>query len=183
MEVESSELDRLLRAVAEGDRVAFAALYRAAAPKLFALVLRICRDRALAERVLQDVFVAIWREAEDYDPAEGRAAIWLAVLARRRAMEAVGDRKTPRPPPATPGAAGEGVDMQVLEEGNGDFMTLIDCLGRLEKRTREMLLLAYYGGWSRAELSAHFNSAEATVRTALRRGLAALRRCLDESRG
>ncbi|MEM1344036.1 MAG: sigma-70 family RNA polymerase sigma factor [Pseudomonadota bacterium] len=172
---------RLLGAIARGDRAAFSELYQRIGPKLFALVLRICGDKALAEDAFQEVFVAVWREAERFDPARGRAGAWLAVLARNRAIDAL--RRAGKP-----GGACSEREIALIEalpdetqhpEGSLAIMMLLDCLSRLDLRTRELVLLAYYEGHTRESLAERFDSPVNTVKTWLRRGLADLRTCMD----
>lgn len=85
MNLPDSETD-LIRCVARagaGDRAAFSRLYDQTAERLFALALGICRWRALAEDVLQKVYVRIWRHAAQYDPTRGDSKAWLATIVRR----------------------------------------------------------------------------------------------------
>ncbi len=182
---EIPELDALLVSVAGGDRHAFAELYDRAAPRLFGLVMLICRDRALAEDALQETFVEVWRKAARYDRGRGRASTWLAVIARGRAVDLMRERRRR----GLGGGDGDGPGSEIagglvgataLESGAVELLTLIDCLARLDPRTREMVLMAYFEGLSRAELAARYAAPENTVKSWLRRGLAALRRCLEE---
>lgn len=87
MQAEADRLADLLRAVAAGDRPAFAELYRQTAAQLFGVALRIVRQRDRAEDVLQESFVAIWRRACDYDPARGKAAKFFQALGFRLEFE------------------------------------------------------------------------------------------------
>src|SRR6266403_2505419 len=77
----------LVRAMAGGDREAFARFYDRYAVLVFPLVLRIVRDRADAMEVLQDVFWEAWRGAAAYDPARGTAEAWILTRARTRAID------------------------------------------------------------------------------------------------
>ena len=77
----------LVRAMAGGDREAFARFYDRYAVLVFPLVLRIVRDRADAVEVLQDVFWEAWRAAAAYDPARGTAEAWILTRARTRAID------------------------------------------------------------------------------------------------
>src|SRR5262249_49755284 len=79
----------LLRRTALGDRAAIAELYRAAGAKLFAVSLRIVRERPLAEEVLQDSFVAIWNHAADYAPSKSAPATWMTAIVRNRSLDVV----------------------------------------------------------------------------------------------
>ncbi|MEM7497535.1 MAG: sigma-70 family RNA polymerase sigma factor [Pseudomonadota bacterium] len=166
---------------ADGDRRAFATLYERAAPKLFGLCLRITRKRELAEDALQEAFVHIWREAWRYDPERGRAGAWMTVVARNRAVDLLRKR----------GRGVEGretgdemlavmADPSAVTDGGIDLMALARCLGRLDDRGQELVLLAYYEGWTREELAARIGAPVNSVKTWLRRGLATLRACLEE---
>lgn len=164
-----------LKAAAGGDRAAFRALYTDTAPKLFGVALRICSDRAMAEDALQNAFVDIWRGAGGFDGRRGGGFAWMLAITRNRAIDLVRRRgrsseiSDDDAVQATPAAPGE----------DADRMALAQCMGRLENRSREMVLLAYHLGLSREELSARYDAPVNTIKTVLRRGLAALRQCLE----
>lgn len=172
--------EALLLGVADRDRACFRALYDRTSAKLFAIVLRICRDRPMAEDALQEVYVDIWRQAGRFDPARGTAGAWTAAIARNRAIDRI--RKAGRP--GAPGTEDPNdfieqlPDTADLDEDKAALMTLLDCLGRLEERTRNLILLAYYEGWTREELAARESASVNTVKTWLRRGLMSLRDCI-----
>ena len=83
---DNTELAMLLTAVARRDRTAFKELYQRVAPKLFAILLRILRNRAAAEDVLQEVFLRIWQNAQSFSAEAGPAMGWLISIARNRAI-------------------------------------------------------------------------------------------------
>ena len=180
----SVDTSELLIATAGGDRVAFRSLYSVASSKLFGVALRICGDRSLAEDALQDAFVEIWRKASGFDPDRGKAEAWMAVITRNRAIDLV--RKRGRGPTFGTGGGDDEEWMTAMPDpskptdGGAELMGLQDCLGRLEEQQRDMVLLAYYKGFSREELSEKFDAPVNTVKTWLRRGLASLKSCLDE---
>ncbi|MEL6766974.1 MAG: sigma-70 family RNA polymerase sigma factor [Pseudomonadota bacterium] len=166
---------------ADGDNRAFATLYGLMAPKLFGLCLRITRKRELAEDALQEAFVHIWREAWRFDPERGRASAWVTVVVRNRAVDVL--RKRGR------GVLGREVgddalaviaDPKAVTDGGVELMALARCLGRLDDRGQELVLLAYYEGWTREELAERIGAPVNSVKTWLRRGLAMLRLCLEE---
>jgi len=178
----ASEIDDLLLATARSDRAAFRLLYDRVSPKLFGIALKITRDRAVAEDVLQEVFTDVWRKARNFDPRRGEAGAWLAVIARNRSVDAL--RRQGR---GIMGATtGSEADMEAAPDpssagdGGVDTLTLIDCLNRLEERQRDLILRAYYQGDSREELARRFDAPVNTVKTWLRRGLLSLKSCLDE---
>src|SRR6218665_1855521 len=85
----SKDLSALLARSAIGDREAFARLYDRTSPHLFAVVLRINRDRAQAEDVLQEVYVNVWRAAQSFDAAQSQPLTWLTSIARNRAIDSL----------------------------------------------------------------------------------------------
>jgi len=176
-----TELDDLLRATATGDRAAFRLLYDRVSPKLFGIAMKICRDQALAEDVLQEVFTDVWRRARNFDPLRGEAGAWLAVIARNRSVDAL-RRQGRGIMGATQGDAGleTAPDPSHPEDGGVDYLTLVDCLGRLDQRQRDLILRAYYRGDTREDLARAFDTPVNTIKTWLRRGLTTLRSCLDE---
>src|SRR5262245_61199563 len=77
----------LLNACAQDDHAAFERLYRLAAPRLFALCVKLLGRRDLAEEVLQETFVQIWRNARYFDHRRAAPMTWMAVIARHRALD------------------------------------------------------------------------------------------------
>ena len=77
------------RAAGLGDRAAFARLYERTSAHLFAVVLRIQRDRAQAEDLLQEVYVNVWRAAAGFDAAQSQPLTWLTSIARNRAIDSL----------------------------------------------------------------------------------------------
>src|SRR2546421_10074779 len=114
----------LIRAMAAGNRDAFAQLYDRYAPLVLPFVPRIVRDRADAVEVLQDVFWETWRGAAAYDPSRGTPEAWIITRARARAIDRVRPVRrrgetfvaaTAGPPtPAGGGAPGHGGERQLL---------------------------------------------------------------------
>ena len=92
----SRELSQLLARAGLGDRAAFATLYDKTSSHLFAVVLRINRDRGQAEDVLQEVYVNVWRSAQSFDAAQSQPLTWLTRIARNRAIDSLRRRKPSR---------------------------------------------------------------------------------------
>lgn len=175
------ELANLVSAVGRRDRIAFKRLYAIAAPKLFGLILRILRDRALAEDVLQDVFARIWQSAEGFAPDAGPAMAWLSTIARNRAIDML---RSKGPPLAAPDEDGTDYYERIAAPGDPEanmmnLAALRHCLGEIEEPARSCVLLAYYEGYSREELATRFERPVNTIKTWLHRSLAALKTCLE----
>src|SRR3982750_1469134 len=103
----SKELSQLLARAGLGDRAAFAALYDKTSSHLFAVVLRINRDRAQAEDILQEVYVNVWRAASGFDAAQAQPLTWLTSIARNRAIDSLRRAQT-QPRTRGPSPAAEG---------------------------------------------------------------------------
>ena len=85
--IDKADLDALLVAVAADDLEAFHRLYDLAAPKLLGTILRMLKNRAAAEEVLQDVFLRIWQNARSFSPRAAPAGVWMNSIARNRAID------------------------------------------------------------------------------------------------
>ena len=90
--------DELLQAVAGGDAASLKVLYRNFEGPLFSLGYRWYGDRDLAEELVQDVTLRVWRKADTYDPTKGRASAWIFGIARHAATDLARARKR-RPTP------------------------------------------------------------------------------------
>jgi RNA polymerase sigma-70 factor (ECF subfamily) len=176
---EAEPLAQLLRATGGGDRAAFRRLYDAAAPKLFGIVLRITRNRPVAEEVLQETFMRVWRNATHFAPEAGQPMAWLTAIARNAAIDRI---RSERVAPSA-GAAGEEVLERLAAPGAADPAlreALRACLAGLEAEARACVVLAYCSGLSREELAERFGRPVGTIKTLLHRSLKLLRACLEK---
>lgn len=170
-------LASLLEATSRGDRDAFRSLYDAAAPKLFGIVLRITRNRSIAEEVLQETFVRVWQNAELYSPAAGQPLSWLVAIARNKAIDRI------RAEHAERYADNPDILERLPADAAGDPMTresLRVCLSGLDEEARTCVLLAYCSGYSREELATRFSRPVGTIKTLLHRAIRLLRACLEK---
>ena len=176
----ADDLADLLSRVAAKDRAAFGAVYRAVSPKLFGIVLRILRRRELAEDVLQDVFLTIWRRAEGYDLALGSPMTWMAAIARNRAIDEIRKaRLTVVDAPVDELNLADGGKLASEQmEIDESARRLEGCLNDLAEPHREMVRLAYLEGWSRDALGKKYGRPEGTIKTWLHRSLKQLKECL-----
>jgi RNA polymerase sigma-70 factor, ECF subfamily len=173
------EITWLLAAVAKGDPAAFERLYQATCAKLYGVVLRILRRHDLAADVMEDAYLRIWKSAGEFNPTLGTPLAWMVAIARRLAIDV-----SRRPQPVSADTEPEVVDEN---EGPGtvprhqltdDLKRLLTCIGRLEPDRQRMLLLAYYGAFSREELSVKLDMPVNLLKSSLRRSLVEVEQCL-----
>ncbi|MEW8469331.1 MAG: sigma-70 family RNA polymerase sigma factor [Candidatus Thiodiazotropha sp.] len=175
-------LKELLAACALNDRKAFAQLYQIAAPVLYGIVLRMLKREAWAEECLQDAFVKIWNNAENYRSHLAAPMTWMSTIARNQALDQL--RRSRRELLEADGSyLADGIDTDPLpmdriahsEEGS----RLKDCLERLNEKQRQVISLAYFRGLTQSELANQVDMPLGTVKTHIRRGLEQLRGCLQ----
>jgi RNA polymerase sigma factor (sigma-70 family) len=190
----SLDLSRLLGRAGLGDRAAFATLYERTSSHLYAVVLRINRDRAQAEDILQEVYVNVWRAARSFDAAQSQPHTWLTSIARNRAIDSL--RRVQTQPrlqtqrAAASGADGEDEDVYdtVADDAPGpldllsratEARALGECMDKLGALQRQSVALAFYQGLSHAEVAEQLRQPLGTVKSWVRRALLALKSCLQ----
>ena len=172
-------LQELLHATARGDRAAFALLYRRTSATLFGIAIRIAGRRDIAEDALQECFVAVWRRAADYDPTRGTAMSWLIGIVRNAAIDRLRRRGTRPEGYAAPEELLSRIAATDSTERGAELRALEACLGELDDRPRQAVLLAYVHGLTREELATQLAVPLGTVKSWIRRSLERLKRCLD----
>jgi len=192
----SVDLARLLGRTGLGDRAAFATLYERTSPHLFAVLLRIQRDRAQAEDILQEVYVNVWRAAKGFDAARSQPLTWLTSIARNRAIDSL-RRNQSRPQTqgssAYDGAADAEDDsvydtvadsapgpLDLLSQAS-DARELAACMEQLSAPQRQSLALAFYQGLSHAEVAEQMQQPLGSVKSWVRRALLSLKDCLERA--
>ena len=186
----SHELARLLARAGLGDRAAFATLYERTSAHLLGVVMRIQRDKAQAEDILQEVYVNVWRAAQGFDAAQSQPLTWLTSIARNRAIDSL--RRAQAQPQFRSIIANDDEESDVYDTVASDAPGPLDllsrasearelthCMASLSARHRQSVALAFYDGLSHAEIAAHMRQPLGTVKSWVRRALASLKDCLD----
>lgn len=179
----NARLMDLLARTALADQRAFAELYNLTSAHLYAVALRILRQSASAEEVLQESFVNIWHHAGSYVAAKSQPLTWLTSIVRNRCLDQLRRREvdvvtiddedegmTLRDDSPTP--------LEMLVSG-ADARAVKGCVEALEAGQKQAVALAFYRGLSHAELAAHLHEPLGTVKSWVRRGLERLKSCLD----
>jgi RNA polymerase sigma-70 factor, ECF subfamily len=172
-------LEHALAAVARGDQDAFAQVYDQCAAAILGTALRIVRDPAQAEEVMQEALLEIWRTASRFDPAAGTARAWVMTLAHRRAVDRVRSEQKAAEREFRAATANVAYD-EVTDavEARLEHERVRRCLRTLTPLQRESVTLAYYRGYSYPEVARLLGIPVGTVKTRMRDGLIRLRDCL-----
>lgn len=169
-----------LAACAGGDRHALRALYDREARWLLGVAMRIVRDRHLAEEVLQEAFLQIWKSAATFDAVRGSGRGWIYTVVRHRALHEVRKR-------------GHGVNVAIEDlENLADHRQLAEsvpvdidaselerCLEQLEPQKRECIIHAFVEGYTHEQIAQRLRTPLGTVKSWVRRGLLSLKECLS----
>jgi RNA polymerase sigma factor (sigma-70 family) len=173
--------ESLIRVVAAGDNGAFAALYARYAPLVFGIAAR-SLDKPTAEEIVQEVFIALWQHAGDFDPERGPLRPWLLQIARNRILNEL--RRRSRRPAVDDDSAAERV-AQLADPDPGPLAAawrayrrtaLRSALEMLPPAQRQALGLAFFEELTHEQVSEVLNLRLGTAKTRIRAGLRRLRR-------
>lgn len=166
---------------ARADESALEELYERYGTPAYRLARRVVRDPALAEDVVQEAFLAVWRGASRFVPERARAGTWIMTLVHRRAVDLV-RREERRRADQLP----DGFDTRT-EQGTDEVMWLRlerervqRALAALPDAQRETLELAYYGGFTQAELATRLGRPLGTIKSQMFAALGTLRTLVEE---
>jgi len=184
MPLDQARIRGLLERISAGDATAFAALYDETSTYLYAVLLRMLRDREQASEALQDCYIRIWRRSTTYTPDRGDASAWLVGIARYRAIDLVRSRQQHATRLAANASDLRDAAVPVRSpELDAIVLTDIDrlsrCLGVMHESQRTCLLLSFYEGYSNQELADQLDLPLGTVKARIRRALVRLRQCLE----
>jgi RNA polymerase sigma-70 factor (ECF subfamily) len=174
--------DVLLAAVRGGSEAALRSLYERYADLVYTVALRIVGDRELAQEVLQDVFVRCWERADTFKSQRGHLGGWLIGIARNRAVDLLRSgqhqaRLREQGSWALDGAQepehpADALDQLALRQ------TVRNALAALPAAQRNTIELAFFGGFTQAEIAEATSTPLGTVKTRIRDGMQRLRSLL-----
>jgi RNA polymerase sigma-70 factor (ECF subfamily) len=171
--------EELMQLVAEDDSAAFGIVYERHAEAACSLAMRMCGRRAVAEDVVQEAFLSLWRSAPSYDPMRGSVRTWVLGIVHHRAIDAlrrgvVQDRGR---------VSDEGIEEQLeasertdQEVGRRDEAREVRAaLEGLPPEQSRVIELAYYGGLTHSEIAAMLDTPVGTIKGRMRLGLQKMR--------
>jgi RNA polymerase sigma-70 factor (ECF subfamily) len=173
----------LAAAIVDGDEPALAEVYRRNGGTCLALARRVLADRVLAEEVVQEVFLRLWRDPSRFDPGRGSMRSWLCaqvhgksvdLLRAESARRAREERDAWRSPNVD-----DNLEREVMELSEGEAVRR--ALTSLSDGERQVIELAYFGGHTYREVAVLLETPEGTVKSRIRSGLLRLRAALIEA--
>lgn len=179
----------LVRRLAEADGSALSQLYQRFGRPCYSLARRICADEGLAEDVVQEVFLTLWRDPARYDPSRGGFATWLLTLIHHKAVDAVRRESTLRRRMVAAPEAGEewsptpvpGADQAAIARVAASQVRA--ALHRLPFEQRQVLALAYFGGHTQREIAVLTGVPLGTVKSRMFTAVQRLRSLLADQLG
>ena len=165
--------------VAEGDAVALRDLYDRYGRVIYSFAYRLTHDATLSEECVQDVFVALWRRAGDFDPTRAKLTTWLFVVARNRAIE-LGRQKARRPELRDDlepvGSSPDPADLIAVAD---ESQRVAEAMAELPEEQLAVLRLSYFDGLSHSEIAEVIGIPLGTVKGRMRLALERLRSLSD----
>jgi RNA polymerase sigma-70 factor, ECF subfamily len=155
----------------QGDRDQFVRLYDEYSGLIYGVALRILRNAAAAQDIVQDVFLQLWRNPTAFNPERGRLAPWLAVVTRHKAVDALRKLKfetdAPEQSVAPPSTSNERC---------AEAKTACRLMAQLPPEQRQVLELAYLDGLTHMEIASRLGQPLGTVKSRIRLGLLSIRK-------
>ena len=177
--------EELMQRLAYRDLVAFRALYDRYGNLVYSAALRVVRDAQVAEDMVQEIFLRIWRKPESYVAQRGRFATWLTSVTRNRAVDEVRARgRRFRHETASPEEqerelpASDQDDPALTAELSDQRRLILAALAQIPAEQRQIIELAYFGGLTQQEIADRLSQPLGTVKTRIRLGMQKLRAAL-----
>lgn len=175
---DADELAALVGAVSQGDRAAFATLFRALAPRVKGFLVRSGAVPAAAEDLAQETMVLVWRKAASYDRGRASVATWVFTIARNLWIDQVRRAAAaPAPDPQEQAWLGDLASEPLLGEQRREHVRAV--LAALPGEQAEAVRMAYFGEATHAQIAARLGIPLGTVKSRIRLAIAALRQRLD----
>ncbi|MCU1611349.1 MAG: hypothetical protein QOH09_291 [Pseudonocardiales bacterium] len=179
----------LVRRLGDADGAALSQLYQRFGRPCYSLARRICADEGLAEDVVQEVFLTLWRDPSRFDPARGGFATWLLTLIHHKAVDAVRRESTIRRRTVAAPEAGEDWSPTPVPGADQAAMARVAAgqvraaLHRLPVDQRQVLALAYFGGHTQREIAVLTGVPLGTVKSRMFTAVQRLRSLLADQLG
>lgn len=176
---QSGETDYwLVTRIVHRDEGAFGAIYDRYSRVVYSVALRVVRDAGIAEDILHDIFLSLWRSPQQFDGARGKLAPWLAVIARNRAIDWIRKQHPQEDLSEVQLMADEDLASEV--ERKSAMERVRAALNALPEKQRVALEMAFFEGLTHADIAAQAGEPLGTIKTRIRSALLSVRRALEQ---
>jgi RNA polymerase sigma-70 factor (ECF subfamily) len=179
--------EELMPLAAQGDTQAFAVIFDRHSGPAFSLAYRMAGRRALAEDIVQEAFVSLWRSGRRYDPSRGSVRSWVLSAVHHRAIDAFRRENAKQSLDVRDDAAAERLPGRELTETQAvqrdEARRVRSALDGLPSDQRQVVELAYFGGFTHTQIAEMLELPAGTVKGRMRLALAKLRIALGEEAG
>lgn len=180
---------QLLQRIVGRDKDALDTLYGRYATPVYSLALHMLKHPPLAEEVTQDVFLNIWLKAASFNAERGQPRSWIMSVAHHRVVDVIRSRRRAASMTDPEGydtlerlpSGGASVESQVQQ--NLDRERIMKALATLPDKQQEVILLAYYEGYSQSQMADRLGQPLGTIKTRVRLAMQKLRSALQEDDG
>jgi len=175
----AQELARLVQAVAaRGDREAFAALFRHFGPRLKTFFMRGSMSSGLAEDLVQETMLSVWRKASYYDPARAGAGTWVFTIARNLRIDHLRRQRNPADLPSDPPVMPPSLEEELIGVEREERVR--EALAGLSAEQQAIIRLSYYSEKSQSEIAGELGIPLGTVKSRTRLAMNRLRALLED---
>ena len=174
----------LMQLVRQGEAIAFEIIYERHSSAAFSLAYRMTGKRSIAEDVVQEAFLSLWRSGARYDHTRGSVRTWTLGIVHNRAIDAlrrgiVHDRRR---------ASDEGLEERFEAPENTEVEVarrdesreIRDAMSELPREQSQVIELAYFGGFTHTEIASMLGAPIGTIKGRMRLGLAKMRLSLGD---
>jgi RNA polymerase sigma-70 factor (ECF subfamily) len=170
------EEDELIILLKKKDKEAFTYLYDHYSTALYGIIFKIVNNEEIAQDILQEVFIKIWKNLENYDPAKGRLFTWLLNLTRNYAIDQYRSREfRQQNKNQNLEDSVHAVDTLMQSVTKMDHIGLKETVSKLKPEYIQVIDLLYFKGYTHEEVAREFNIPLGTVKTRIRSAIIQLR--------
>jgi len=171
--------DELVSRLFRQDKKAFSYLYDNYSSAIYGVIFRIVQDEEAAQDILQEAFVKIWNNFQQYDKTKGRLFTWIINLARNLAIDATRSKSFRNQQKNLElDKIVSFIDSNKSTSFNPEQIGLKTLIEKLRPEQREIIDLAYFRGYTQTEIAEALNIPLGTVKTRMRSAILRLREIL-----
>jgi RNA polymerase sigma-70 factor (ECF subfamily) len=172
---------RLVRQVADGNEKSLGRLYDLLSELCFSIAIDVLGDRQEAEDLVHDVFIEVWNRADQFDPERGSVRTWISVITRSRCIDRtrLSRWKNRETSEEIDGSEFPAENSSKRPGRRADDYKIRRRIERLPDDQRDVVILAYFGGFSSSEIASRLSIPIGTVKSRMRLAMSKFREAFD----